>query len=300
VKSTAAPAATSRRPARSAPFAASPGARARAPQVAEVPPAAFCEQELARLRSLAQEHQQALDSVAQLQRRLCAPPLMRRSRLDVACDVFPVQRVSGDFVKLMDAGGSILLALGDISGKGLQAGFWFTHLYGLVRSFAPEFARPADALAAINRMVCALRPDAPLAALFLARLNPLTGEFQYCNAGLPAPIVLRGDGSEESLSAGGVMLGALPEARFDCGTARLASGDALLVYSDGLVECANSQGEEFGSAGLLASARMVNAGSAHNMLYSVLGAALDFAGPQPRSDDFSLIVARYSDARPGA
>jgi sigma-B regulation protein RsbU (phosphoserine phosphatase) len=117
----------------------------------------------------------------------------------------------------------------------------------------------------------------------------------YSNAGHPAPFVLRHDGSVEWLSAGGPVLGAFPGATFVNGGAVLNPGDTLLGYSDGILECRNTQGEEFGVERLVCAARSALAPSASAVLFSVLGSVQDFTAAEPHVDDLALMVVQRLD-----
>jgi sigma-B regulation protein RsbU (phosphoserine phosphatase) len=248
------------------------------------------QEEVAALRREQKQLHGALFEAAQVQRKLCAPRELHRGALEIAGEMFPVRHLSGDFFKVLDQGASVTLALGDIAGKGLSAGLWVTHLVGLVRIYARE-ADLAAAMSAINREVCHLLAEPPMVALFLARLDPRTGELAYCNAGQPAALLLRRGGSPESLNDGGPMLGAVPEARFACGRARLGPGDTLLAHSDGVVECRNAREEEFGARRVAAAAAAVSTLSASQVLFSTLAATLDFADGRPLEDDLTMVVA---------
>jgi len=234
-----------------------------------------------------------LFAAAQVQRELGAPRRLRRGPFDIAGEIFPLRCVSGDFLAVFDVGARTILAVGDISGKGLAAGMWFTHLVGLVRIFAGTMEEMAAVAGAINRHLVGLQPKPPLATVFLARLDSGAGEFTYCNAGHPAPALLRADGSVEWLRAGGPVLGALPGAVFTTGRAALDPGDTLLSYTDGVVECRNRGDEEFGVERLLAAARAADGNSAGAKLFSVLGAAQDFAASRPPADDLALMVVHH-------
>jgi len=93
----------------------------------------------------------------------------------------------------------------------------------------------------------------------------------------------------EWLRSGGPVLGAVPDAPFLNARTTLNPGDTLLSYSDGILECRNARGEEFGVERLVEATRSTG-GSADAMLFSVLGAAQDFAAGEPRQDDLSLMV----------
>lgn len=251
------------------------------------------EAELAALRRQQNELQQALFGAAQLQRKLCSTRELRRGRFELASEVFAVRHISGDFYNVLDLGSELALAVGDIAGKGFLAGLWFTHLIGLLRIHASSVPGPAAATAAINRDLFQIQPDPPMAGLFLGRLDPHKGDFIYCNAGQPPALLLRRNGSVETLREGGPMLGAVAGATFNCGRVRLGHGDTLVMYSDGLIECRNARDEEFGTRGLLAAARAAAGSSASATLFSLLGAVQDFAGGHSRGDDLTLMVLRH-------
>jgi len=223
---------------------------------------------------------------------------VRRGRFEIASEVFPVRYVSGDFYDVLDLGTHTGLVVGDIAGKGLSAGLWLTHVVGLIRIHASAHPEPSAALAAVNRDLYRLQPEPPMASLFFARLNPSTGELLYSNAGQPPAQLLRRDARVESLQEGGPLLGALPEATFNCGRVVMEPGETLIAYSDGIIECSNARDEEFGLARLLAAACSSNGVSASAMLFSILGAVQDFAGRCPRHDDFTLMVARHMGGLP--
>lgn len=147
-------------------------------------------------------------------------------------------------------------------------------------------------MAGINRELCGLMAEPPMAGLFLGRLEPLTGELVYCNAGQPPALLLRRDGAVESLSTGGPMLGAMPEAAFETGRALLEPGDTLMACTDGVVECRNVRDEEFGTKRLATLAGAAGGASASQRLFSTLGAVLDFAGGRPLDDDLTLMVVQ--------
>jgi serine phosphatase RsbU (regulator of sigma subunit) len=248
--------------------------------------------ELAAARNAAAKLEQTLAEAAQLQRRVCGPHTLRRGRFELAAELFPLGPLSGDFSAIFDLGGELGFVVGDVAGKDIAAGLWVTHLVGLARLAAEETAGPAEALARMNRHLCSLPPGTPLVALCFCRLDPRRGVLRYSNAGQPAPFVLRADGKPEPLAAGGPMLGALADASFEAGEARLVRGDVLIGFSDGVVECRNLRDEEFGWRRVVEAARMASAASAGSLLFSILGAVQDFAGARPRLDDFTLLVAR--------
>jgi len=255
------------------------------------------ELKLAALRKDYADLHAGLFEAAQVYRRLCAPRLVRHGDFEIASEVFAARHLPGDFFTLAETGDGVTRALGDISGKGLAAGMWITLLLGLVGRHSAASAEPQVIVTGVNRDLCRMSLGAPLASLFLARLDSVTGMLHYCSAGHPPALLLRADGKLESLSEGGPLLGAVPEARFVSGRVELRVGDVLLAYSDGVLEARNYADQEFGFEHLEAQLRRARSGSADAVLFSVLGAVQDFAGACPQADDMSLVVVRRRDPR---
>ncbi len=249
-------------------------------------------EELDALRREQAKLQQAIYEAAQVQRRLCAPRELVWGEFEIAGEIFAVRHLSGDFFKVMELDSALGLVVGDIAGKGLSAGIWQAHLMGLIQRCARRHSDPADAVAEVNRELCQEQGEPPMTALFFARLDPQGNELVYCNAGLPAPLLLRHNKAVERLEKGGPMLGALQKAAYDTGGVRLNPGDMLLAYSDGVTECRNSDDEEFEMRRLSAAANAVGGASANQILFSTLGAVLDFADACSPEDDLTLLVIR--------
>src|SRR5262245_3416733 len=232
----------------------------------------------------------ALFDAMQVYRRLCAPRLVRHGDFEIASEIFPVRYLPGDFFTVEELGGSVNLALGDICGHGLAAGMWTTHLVGLIGAQTVLSSKPEEIVTGVNRDLCRRSPASPFASLVLARLNPVTGNLDYCSAGHPPALLLRADGQMESLFEGGPLVGVVPEASFERGNVELRAGDILLAYSDGILESFNNSEQEFGYERLEAELRRARTGSADGVLFSVLGAVQDFAATHSQADDMSLVV----------
>ena len=251
--------------------------------------------DLHHLRSSAaklESFQQAMFEAAQVHRRLCAPRLVRHGAFDVASEIFAVRHLPGDFFSVGETREGLVLALGDIGGKGLAAGMWVTHLIGLIRTHTAANTDPEVIVAGVNRDIARLSPVEPLSSLFVARLDSRSGILDYCSAGHPPALHLRANGQLELLSDGGPVLGAVPAAPFDRGSVLMGGGDLLLVCSDGILESFNEAEQEFGAMRLQTELRRAQGGTAESVLFSVLGAVQDFAAPQPLTDDVTLVVIK--------
>lgn len=232
----------------------------------------------------------AIFEAAQVHRRLCAPSLVHYGAFNIASEIFAVRHLPGDFFTVEATNEGLVLALGDIGGKGLAAGMWVSHLAGLIRRHTAADSSPDTIVANVNRDLARLSSVAPLCSLFVARLSADSGTLNYCNAGHPPALLLRASGELESLSDGGPVLGVVPAAGFDCGLVQIYPNDALLICSDGILESFDQSEQEFGDRRLEQEFRRAKGGSAETMLFSILGAVQDFAAPRPLTDDMTLVL----------
>ena len=234
----------------------------------------------------------AIFEAAQVHRRLCAPSSVHYEPFNIASEIFAVRHLPGDFFTVHETDEGLVLALGDIGGKGLAAGMWVSHFAGLIRSHTAANSSPETIVAGVNRDLARLSA-APLSSLFVGRLNSGSGTLDYCSAGHPPALLLRASGELESLADGGPVLGVVPDAGFDCGRAQINRGDAVLICSDGILESFDQAEQEFGKRRLEEEFRRAQGGSAEAMLFSVLGAVQDFAAPRPLTDDMTLVVISH-------
>jgi len=241
------------------------------------------------LRERIDLHAQLFDAV-QIQRKLSGPRVLRSGDLQFASEVFAARFLSGDFATFMQDGSKVLAVLGDIAGKGVAAGMWFTHLAGLLQSYGRPDFDPARIASEINRHLCYLRPVAPFVTAFVAQIDCDTAQLTYCNAGHFPPVLLRQHGKADLLEQGGPLLGALEGAQFEPATLKLEPGDTLVAYSDGVLECRNLAGDEFGLDRLIAALRQAKQPSAQATLMMLLATLQDFANGSPLCDDVSLTL----------
>jgi serine phosphatase RsbU (regulator of sigma subunit) len=239
------------------------------------------------------EVQQELFAAAQVQRRLSGARRLQRGPFEIASEVFPAGPLGGDFICSMEINAQTWIALGDIAGKGLAAAMWFTHLVSLIRCYGTAYGSAAAVLTVLNRDLCALQPEPPLTSVVLLVLDSASESVEYSNGGHPAPLLLRRGDSVERLEAGGPLLGVVSGAAYESARLKLSAGDLLLGCTDGVLECRNAADEEFGYARLVRVARAHADEPAPAALFSILGAAQDFAADTPRHDDISLLVIRH-------
>jgi sigma-B regulation protein RsbU (phosphoserine phosphatase) len=250
------------------------------------------EEQLASLKQENDDLNHAMYEAAQIQRRLCGPRHFRTGCYEFASEIFPLRHLSGDFISVMQFEGDLVFIIGDIAGKGLMAGMWFTHMVGMIRREMSAHGDPAAALASVDSNLLISGVEFPLTTSFLARLNPVTGDLTYCNAGHPPALLIRDDGDIEELNQGGRVLGVISGSEFVNGRTKLSAGSTLLAYSDGIAECRSESGVEFGTERLRSAVRAPVSGGTSAMLFSVLASVESFAGSWHREDDIALMILR--------
>jgi sigma-B regulation protein RsbU (phosphoserine phosphatase) len=213
----------------------------------------------------------------------------------------PAREVGGDYYDLFEpAPGRIVLALGDVTGKGLGASLLTASLHSTLRGRLP--ARLDDLvglMSEVNEHLVQSTPAGIFATLFIGLLDTATGRMRYVNGGHPAPMLLRaGSGEPVLLSEGGALVGILPGVPFTEGEVALAPGDMLLVYSDGLSEAMDAEQNMFEEAGVLQALEEARSLDAEPALRTVLDTADRFVAGAEQSDDISLVVVRRTVAVP--
>jgi sigma-B regulation protein RsbU (phosphoserine phosphatase) len=256
------------------------------------------EDQIATLKREHDDLRRAMYEAAQVQRTLCGPRHLRTGSYEFASEIFPVRHLSGDFISLLQLDGDLVFAIGDIAGKGLLAAMWFTQMIGMIRRQMTLLGDPAPTLSSVNRELLLTEFEVPLTTVFLARLELESGKLTYCNAGHPPALLVRENSEVQELRTGGPVLGAVLNGAFENGCASMSPGNTLLAYSDGIPECRNESGIEFGAARLLNTVRAFSGGKPSHMLFSILTAIENFAGRQHREDDIAVTVLhRFSSCK---
>jgi hypothetical protein len=203
----------------------------------------------------------------------------------------PANDVGGDLVDYVPLQGRVGMALGDVAGKGLGAALLMAKLQATLRALAPE-GGSFDALGErLNGILSRDGLENRFATLFYLEVEPGSGRVRYLNAGHNPPLVLRG-GSIDRIGPSSVPLGMFPSARFQEGAIDLAPGEALVAYSDGLVEATSPAEEEFGIERLEAKASTLRESSPQDLGESVLRELDAFVEDARAADDVSILILR--------
>ena len=248
----------------------------------------YCLDHLTREEQLAL--QSDLDLAARIQKGLLPPPQMSSAGWQVCYHYEPVGPVSGDYCDLLELDKGLLFLFGDVSGKGVAASMLMSHLHATFRSLASPNLPLQRMVEAANRVFSESTLAGQFATLVVGRaVND--GSVEFVSAG-HLPVLHLSQNGVKSAGATGVPLGMFSNSRFQVHQLSLNSGEALLVYSDGLSEACNATFEEYGVDRVRQTAQRHYAASPDRLIAGCLSDLENFTGGTKRTDDLSLLVLR--------
>lgn len=215
----------------------------------------------------------------------------------------PANTVGGDFYDIMPLrDGRVLIALGDVAGKGSPAALLMALLLAMMRTLADEGLAPAALMTRLNIQILRHSPRSRFITLFFAAYDPLTGALEWVNAGHVPPVIRRAGGELERTAfrdGGSLALGMFESATYDSARAMLGPGDALVLYSDGLTEAENPAGEPFEDAGVEAVIARHGVADPASLGRALLRAVETYAGDVRLADDLTVLALVRHAASPG-
>jgi serine phosphatase RsbU (regulator of sigma subunit) len=254
-------------------------------------------EETARRRLLDKE----LDLAHDIQMAMLPRSFPDRPEIDVAAALRPARTVGGDLYDVVEDGGRVWLLVGDVSGKGVGAALFMAVTKTLFRAIAPGSPSVAEAVGRMNRELARDNERAMFVTAFAARLDLATGELEHVNAGHCPTYRLEATGALAPL--GGPVdpaLGAVEGHRYRSSVATLRPGDALFLYTDGVLEARSAAGEEFHALRLEAYLGGCRDASAASLVEGLLSRVEDFAGDAPQYDDVTVLALRWRGPAPSA
>ncbi len=224
------------------------------------------------------------------------PPFPDRSDFDLHAGMVTAKEVGGDLYDFfLLAPHRLGFVVADAAGKGLPAAIFITLTRTLLRAAARRLDSPGACLGTVNAMLCIDNPTLMFTTAFYGVLDTETGDILYANAGHNPPYVLRGAGAVDALSGtGGMALGIMEGMRYKTQHCRLAPGEILVCFSDGVTEATDAAGALFGETRLIA----LFDGQAQKHpteLFATIIAEVDaYMSVAPMADDVTLLVIRYN------
>jgi len=212
------------------------------------------------------------------------------NRATIFASMTPARAVGGDFYDMFAQGNDRLaIAVGDVCVKGVPAALFMSVALTVLRMVGRE-DRPIDeAIGKINDQLCADNTSSMFATLFFASVDLTSGELDYVCCGHNPAFLVSANGRVRPLAAAGIPLGVLPGHGFEAAKVRLAPGDALFLFTDGVTEANNEKGEEFGDQRLAELLGGLGGAGPHQMIETVVAAVRDFAGDAEQFDDITCL-----------
>ncbi|HEX3881623.1 MAG TPA: SpoIIE family protein phosphatase [Stellaceae bacterium] len=237
-----------------------------------------------------QSRRQEMQAAATIQNSILPPPLTRKGpteAIDLHAEMHPAREIGGDFYDFFVIDDTHLaLTLADVSGKGIPAALFMAVSRTVLRTTG-GVGQLASRMAAANQLLATENAACMFVTTFHGVLDMKTGVLTYCNAGHNPPYLLRAEGGFETLGATGIPFGVMTDMPYRTAEATLRPGDTLFVYSDGITEAFNPEGQEFTTHRLEAALAAAHGGSAADIVARVLADTNNFANGAEQSDDIT-------------
>ncbi|MEZ5287995.1 MAG: PP2C family protein-serine/threonine phosphatase [Vicinamibacterales bacterium] len=203
--------------------------------------------------------------------------------------------IGGDFYDLIELNDRCFAFLvGDVSGKGPAAALLTSKIMGIFSAFAVSGNDPSETVTRMNQVLTRRAIGARYATTLYGQLSP-SGELVYCSAG-HNPGLVYGAGGLRRLEADGVPVGLFDFAAYTSSRLALDPGDTVVLYSDGVTEAHNVEGEEFGEERLIDVITSNQGRPAADVLQEIVDAVQEFAHGAEQYDDVTVLVVRYLGA----
>ena len=241
--------------------------------------------------------QNELDVASGIQQSILPTVFPSRDDYQIYASMEPARNVGGDFfdvVRLEDD--RVGLAIADVSDKGVPAALFMMSSRTWMKGAAISSPEPGTVLGEVNALLHEDNDTQMFVTVLYAVYNPETGEFTYASGGHDAPLLVHSDGSSELLPlTGGIALGIVSDLAYGQNSVVLDHGETLVLYTDGVTEAMNGEGEQFGIERL----RKVFSGrapkDANEAAHKVFEAVNTFADGAAQSDDITCLTLRRSE-----
>ncbi|MGA7874607.1 MAG: SpoIIE family protein phosphatase [Desulfoferrobacter sp.] len=239
-----------------------------------------------------------LQLAKEIQQSMLPLYLPRISGFDFGARMIPAKAVGGDFFDIINLDeGSLGIAVGDVSGKGVPAALYMAVTRSLLRAEAGRYASPREALLAVNLHLLEMCDSDMFVTVLYGVLDTRAGFFQYARAGHEVPLLVERNGNVSVLPrTHGQALGFIHQPALDEQKASLSSGDTLLIYSDGLTEATNSKGELFGPHRLKNAAVAHRSRSAQDICNILTETVMEYQGGAEQDDDMTLVAVHTNQS----
>jgi len=205
----------------------------------------------------------------------------------------PAKMVGGDYYDFLSLPSQKFgFCIGDITGKGMPAAMLMANLQATFRSQVMAFEKCGQCLEGTNKLLFKSTEPTKFATLFYGLLDPNAGRLEYVNGGHDAPILFRKDGKTEFLPATGLLLGVMENVTYASASISFQPNDMLLLYTDGITEAMNKNGDQFSLDRLVKLGKKLTEKSTEEIREYILEEVRHHAAGAPQSDDITLMVIK--------
>ncbi|MGB8656477.1 MAG: PP2C family protein-serine/threonine phosphatase [Candidatus Zixiibacteriota bacterium] len=203
----------------------------------------------------------------------------------------PAKEVGGDYFDVIPLKSGVAVVIADVSGKGVPAALVAANLHATLHTLADDCCT-VEAVTRINRGLFKDTPSHLFVTFFIGKLNNLTGEFTYINAGHNPPVVVRQDGTFMRLTQGGMVLGISSDSEFETDSVVLKPGDLLLLYTDGLTEAGLPEIEAMGEENVIELLIRFREKSTDSIVESIIKEVEKSTKGILQTDDIAMILLK--------
>jgi phosphoserine phosphatase RsbU/P len=244
------------------------------------------------LRHTQRQHADELQDAREIQNNLLPKNIPQVKDYEIAGMTQPVRYVGGDYYNVVRISETqTVLCIADVSGKGMPAALLMSSLQAALKPLMWDSRSPRELCRRLNRILCEIAPVGKFVSFFYAVLDSKDNRLTYCNAGHNPPMLVRDDGTACELNAAGAVLGQFPDWVYEQSDLQLRPGDALMLFTDGLVEACDQDDEPFGEERVIEIARENRGAGAEGLKTLLMQAASQHCGGHFQ-DDASMIVLR--------
>jgi phosphoserine phosphatase RsbU/P len=233
-----------------------------------------------------------LDMAREVQLRLLPPTPPRKPHAEFATRFLPARTIGGDLYDFLPYDDKCVgIAMGDVSGKAAPAALYAALISGIMRAATSQMLSPADMLKQLNDSLQERKMDSQYVTMVFAVWNDEKQTLQIANAGGVQPLFCRA-GQVETVEAEGFPLGMFKDVSYEEFTLSTRPGDAIVFFSDGIVDAVNEHEEMFGTERLIALVTSQLTNSAEKMVDAIYQELSAFQGGVERFDDETVVVLK--------
>lgn len=235
--------------------------------------------------------EEQLAVAAQIQRRL-----LPQTNPDIPCyQIYGVNRscyqIGGDYYDFLPKDDRTVIVIADVSGKGVGAALLMAAFQASIRSLVKTVQDPAMLMLQLNQVMRENSPPNKYITVFYGELDPINHIFHYVNAGHNPPVFFT-NGKAEFLTACGPVVGIIPGVKYECRQIEMHPNDLIFLYTDGVTECQDPEGNEFGEEGIVKFLDQHYDVPADDLAQMMENHIRDFSHGAPLLDDTTLIFVK--------